>query len=113
MKPPSFEYAAPTTLAEAVSLLVQHEGDAKVLAGGQSLMPLLNMRLTRPAILVDVARVNGLDYIRDEGGALAIGAMTRQRSVEHSDVVKRGYPLLHTAMLHIAHPQNRNQGTVG
>ena len=113
MKPPSFEYAAPTTLEEAVSLLKHHEGDAKVLAGGQSLMPLLNMRLTRPAILVDVARVNGLDYIREEGGALAIGAMTRQRSVEHSDVVKRSYPLLHTAMLHIAHPQNRNQGTVG
>src|ERR1043166_2857242 len=111
MKPPSFEYAAPKTVDEAVALLSQHEGDAKILAGGQSLMPLLNMRLARPALLVDVARIDGLDYIREADGGLAIGAMTRQRSVEFSELVKSRYPLIHTATLHIAHPQNRNQGT--
>ena len=113
MKPPSFDYAAPRSVGETVSLLKQHEGDAKILAGGQSLMPLLNMRLARPGLLIDVARVDGLDYIREEDGGLAIGAMTRQRSVEHSELVQRRFPLLHTAILHIAHPQNRNQGTVG
>ncbi|MFQ5668604.1 MAG: FAD binding domain-containing protein [Candidatus Binatia bacterium] len=113
MKPPSFDYAAPNTVGEAVAMLQQHAGDAKILAGGQSLMPLLNMRLARPALLVDVARIDGLDYIRDAEGSLAIGAMTRQRSVEHSDLVKRRFPLVHTATLHVAHPQNRNQGTVG
>ena len=113
MKPPSFEYAAPKTVDEAVSLLKQNEGEAKILAGGQSLMPLLNMRLARPGILVDVARVDGLDYIREVDGAVAIGAMTRQRAVEHSEAVRLRFPLVHTAILHIAHPQNRNQGTVG
>lgn len=113
MKPPSFEYAAPKTVDEAVGLLEQHEGDAKILAGGQSLMPLLNMRLARPGLLVDVARVDGLDFIREVDGGLAVGAMTRQRSVEHSELVQRRFPLLHTAIRNIAHPQNRNQGTVG
>ena len=113
MKPPSFDYAAPKTVDEAVSLLRQHEGDAKILAGGQSLMPLLNMRLARPGILVDIARVDGLDNIREVDGGLAIGAMTRQRAVEHSELVRSRFPLLHTAILNIAHPQNRNQGTVG
>ena len=113
MKPPSFDYAAPTTVPDAVALLAQNEGESKILAGGQSLMPLLNMRLARPALLVDIARVDGLDYIRETDGCLAIGAMTRQRSVEHSDLVRSRYPLLHTAIRNIAHPQNRNQGTVG
>src|SRR5579862_1798385 len=113
MKPPVFDYAAPKTVDEAVGLLAQHEGEAKILAGGQSLMPLLNMRLARPALLVDIARVDGLDQIREVGGGLAIGAMTRQRTVEHSAVVRTHFPLLHTAILNIAHPQNRNQGTVG
>ena len=113
MKPPPFEYADPRTVAEVVSLLGRYEGDAKVLSGGQSLIPLLNMRLARPVILVDVARIPGLDYVREENGGLAIGAMTRQRSVERSPVVKRRHPLLHAATLLISHPQNRNQGTVG
>lgn len=113
MKPPPFDYVAATTVDEAVSLLAEHELDAKVLAGGQSLMPLLNMRLARPGVLVDIARVPDLDYIRESDGGLAIGAMTRQRSVEFSDLVKRRNPLLHAATLHVAHPQNRNQGTVG
>jgi CO/xanthine dehydrogenase FAD-binding subunit len=113
MKPPAFDYAAPTTLAEAIALLVQHEGDAKVLSGGQSLVPLLNMRLARPAVLVDLARIPDLDYVRSEGAGFAIGAMTRQRTVELSPLVQAQHPMLHAGMLLIAHPQNRNQGTVG
>lgn len=113
MKPPSFDYAAPETVDDAVSLLGRHEGDAKILAGGQSLMALLNMRLARPALLVDIARIKGLDDIREVDGCVAIGAMTRQRAVEHSELVRTRFPLLHTAVLNIAHPQNRNQGTVG
>ena len=113
MKPPVFDYAAPTTLAEAIALLAQHEGDAKVLSGGQSLVPLLNMRLARPAVLVDLARIPDLDYVRSEGDGFAIGAMTRQRTVELSPLVQAQHPMLHAGMLLIAHPQNRNQGTVG
>src|SRR5512140_914705 len=113
MKPPSFDYAAPKTVDEAVSLLQQHDGDAKILAGGQSLMPLLNMRLARPGLLIDIARIDGLAEIREADGCLAIGAMTRQRAVEHSELVRTRFPLLHTAILNIAHPQNRNEGTVG
>jgi len=113
MKPPAFDYAAPTTLVEAIALLVQHEGDAKVLSGGQSLVPLLNMRLARPAVLVDLARVPDLDYVRSEGDGFAIGAMTRQRTVELSPLVQAQHPMLHAGVMLIAHPQNRNQGTVG
>jgi carbon-monoxide dehydrogenase medium subunit len=92
---------------------VQHEGEAKVLSGGQSLVPLLNMRLARPAMLVDLARVPDLDYVRGEGDGLVIGAMTRQRTVELSPLVQAQHPMLHAGLLLIAHPQNRNQGTVG
>ena len=113
MKPPAFDYAAPTTLAEAIALLAQHEGDAKVLSGGQSLVPLLNMRLARPALLVDLAKLPDLDYVRADSDGLAIGAMTRQRTVELSPLVQAQHPMLHAGMLLIAHPQNRNQGTVG
>jgi carbon-monoxide dehydrogenase medium subunit len=113
MKPPPFDYVAPRTLAEATHLLAQHEGEAKVLSGGQSLVPLLNMRLARPAVLIDIARVPDLDYVRDDAGAVAIGAMTRQRTVELAPLVQSRHPLLHAATLLIAHPQNRNQGTVG
>ena len=113
MKPPSFEYEAPTSVEAAIALLRDNEYDAKLLAGGQSLMPLLNMRMTRPALLIDLARVPGLDYVEEKGDALRIGAMTRQRTVELSDVVRKRHPLLHAALLNIAHPQNRNQGTIG
>ncbi|MEX0799956.1 MAG: xanthine dehydrogenase family protein subunit M [Dehalococcoidia bacterium] len=113
MKPPQFEYFDPTTIDEAVSLLREREGEAKVLAGGQSLVPLLNMRLARPEALVDLRRIEGLDYIREENGALAIGAMTTQRTVERSDVVRERLPLLQAATRLIAHPQIRNRGTVG
>jgi len=113
VKPPPFDYADPRTVDEAVALLHSHEGDAKLLAGGQSLVPLLNMRLARPALVVDLNRVEGLDYIREDDGWLAIGAMTRQRDVELSDVVRRRQALLWQATRLIAHPQIRNRGTVG
>jgi carbon-monoxide dehydrogenase medium subunit len=121
MKPPRFEYAAPTTVAEAVSLLKQHESEAKLLAGGQSLMPLLNMRLARPGVLIDLGKVAGLSYIRETDAPstglravmLAIGAMTTKRTVEDSAVVKSRQPLLHAATLLIGHAQIRNRGTVG
>jgi carbon-monoxide dehydrogenase medium subunit len=113
MKPPSFEYAAPSTVAEAVSLLQQHGGEAKILAGGQSLMPLLNMRFARPTALIDLRQVADLDGIREANGGLAIGAMTTKRAVERSALVKSRQPLFHGATLWIAHPQIRNRGTVG
>ncbi len=113
MKPAPFEYLAPETLEEAVSILGENEGDAKLLSGGQSLMPLLNMRLARPEILVDLARVPDLDYVRDDGGALVVGAMARQRAVELSPLVREKHPLVLAATMNVAHPQNRNQGTFG
>jgi carbon-monoxide dehydrogenase medium subunit len=113
MKPAPFEYHAPETVAEAAALLARYEGEAKVLAGGQSLVPLLNMRLARPQALVDLNRVPDLAGIREEGGRIVIGAMTRQRDVERSDLVRRAQPLLHEAVTLIAHPQIRNRGTIG
>ena len=113
MKPASFDYFDPRTIEEAVSLLQQHEGEAKILAGGQSLMPLLNMRLARPGVLIDLNRVDGLDYIRESNGWLAIGALTRQRAIERSQLVQTRQPLLHAATRFIAHPQIRNRGTIG
>lgn len=113
MKPPPFKYHDPQSVEEAVTLLAEYGGEAKIIAGGQSLMPLLNMRLARPQALVDMRRVTGLDYIRRENGGLAIGALTRQRDVERSADVAELLPLLHTATRFVAHPQIRNRGTVG
>jgi len=112
MKPAPFDYFAPATLDEALALLAEHGGDAKPLAGGQSLLPAMNFRLARPAVLVDLNRISELAYVRAESG-VAIGAMTRQRVVERSDVVARAAPLLAEALPSIAHPQIRNRGTVG
>ena len=113
MKPAPFEYVAPTTVEEAVSSLSGCDGEAKLLAGGQSLMPLLNMRLARPDLVVDLGRVAALDYIRESDGQFAIGAMTSKRSVERSGLVASRQPLLHAATVLVAHPQIRNRGTVG
>jgi len=113
MKPARFEYFAPDGVLEAVSVLAQHAGEAKVIAGGQSLVPLLNMRLARPAALVDLNRIPELDYIREGAAGLSIGAMTRQRTVERSEPVRHRLPVLHEAVRNIAHPQIRNRGTVG
>jgi carbon-monoxide dehydrogenase medium subunit len=112
MKPPPFQYHDPTTLADAVSLLGKLE-NAKLLAGGQSLMPMLNMRFVLPDHIIDLNRVDGLATIKETGGALEIGAMTRQRDIEFSDLVKAKCPLLHQAVMHIGHRQTRNRGTIG
>ena len=114
MKPASFEYFAPTSIEEALGLLEQYGEDARVLAGGQSLMPLLNFRLARPSVIVDVNRIRELDHVDaapDEG--LVVGAMTRERVVEHSVLVRERNPLLSAAIPLIGHAQIRNRGTVG
>ena len=113
MKPPRFDYLAPGTLDEALAILAERGEDAKVLAGGQSLVPLLNFRLVRPACLVDLNEVPGLDAIRPHDGGLAIGAMARQRAVETSALVRERCGLLAEAMPQIGHVQIRNRGTIG
>ena len=113
MKPAPFDYFSPATVEEALALLDEHGGDAKPLAGGQSLIPAMNFRLARPAVLVDLNRIADLAYVRAAPGGVAIGAMTRQRAVERSDDVARAAPLLAEAMPSIAHPQIRNRGTLG
>lgn len=113
MKPAPLDYAAPETLAEAIALLADESREAMVIAGGQSLMPMLNMRLARPELLVDLRRVDGLEYIREDQGAVRIGAMTTKREVEHSQLVRDRLPLLHAGTVHVGHPQIRNRGTVG
>ena len=113
MKPPPFAYERPTELGEAVALLAAHGADARPLAGGQSLVPLLNFRLARPAVLVDLNRIAALDHVTVEDGALRIGAMARQAAVEIDPAVARGWPVLPAVIDHIAHPQIRNRGTIG
>ena len=112
MKPPPFTYHDPATVAQAVELLASLD-NAKLLAGGQSLMPMLNMRYAQPDHVIDLNRVEGLSYIRADGDGLEIGAMTRQRDIEFSDDVKRFCPLLAEAMPHVGHRQTRNRGTFG
>jgi carbon-monoxide dehydrogenase medium subunit len=113
VKPPAFEYRAPEALDEALSLLAEFGDDAKPLAGGQSLIPLLNFRLARPAVLIDLNRVRSLAGIEATADGLRIGAMTRQRMLERSADVARSAPLIAETMPHVAHPQIRNRGTLG
>ena len=113
MKPAAFDYFAPGTVDEALGLLADYGGDAKPLAGGQSLVPTMNFRLAQPAVLVDLNGIDELFFIREDERELRCGAMTRQRSVERSALVQRFSPLLHEAMPHIAHSQIRNRGTIG
>jgi len=113
MKPAPFTYAAPSTVAEAIALLGEYGDTAKLLAGGQSLMPMMNLRLARPQCIVDLNRVAGLDYIEERDGALAVGALTRQRSLERAPLVRQHYPLLYEAVQLIGHVAIRNRGTVG
>jgi aerobic carbon-monoxide dehydrogenase medium subunit len=114
MKPAPFEYFAPEKIGDAVELLSQYGEDGKILAGGQSLMPLMNLRLARPQVVIDINRLTALDYIsQGADGKLAIGALTRQRSLEHSTVVKDLNPLVAATMPLIGHFQIRNRGTVG
>lgn len=113
MKPAAFDYYAPTSVAEATELLGRYAGDVSVLAGGQSLIPLLNMRMARPGSIVDLARVRELDYVRESDGRLSIGAMTRQRTVHESELAARACPLLAEALGHVGHVPIRSRGTVG
>lgn len=111
MKPPELDYAAPRSVEEAVALLGR-DPDAKLIAGGQSLVPLLAMRLAAPSLLVDLGRIPGLDAIGERDGGVAIGAMARQAAVERHPLVGERCPLLVEALRHVAHPQIRSRGTV-
>lgn len=111
MKASNFLYRRPDTLDEALALLAESAGEAQVLAGGQSLMPTLNMRLSSPGMLVDINRIAGLDCIAERGDAIHIGALVRHREVVESDLIARRAPLIASAMTHVAHMAVRNRGT--
>ena len=113
MKPAAFEYFRPQTVDEALALLAEHAGDAKPLAGGQSLIPAMNFRLATPAVLVDLNALSELAYIKDGPSGLRVGGMTRQRAVERSAAVAKQAPLVTETMPFIAHPAIRNRGTIG
>jgi CO/xanthine dehydrogenase FAD-binding subunit len=113
MKPAAFEYVVANSVEQAVAALAQAGGDAKILAGGQSLVPMLNFRLLRPAILIDINRIPGLSFIEDAGDAVKIGALTRHHQIETSPVIAKHFPVLSCAMTHVAHLAIRNRGTIG
>jgi aerobic carbon-monoxide dehydrogenase medium subunit len=113
VKPPPFAWVRADSVDAALDHLGRHGDDARVIAGGQSLVPLLNFRLARPNVLVDLSHVTELSFIRSDDGRLAIGAMTRQRELERSDLVARSCPLLPRCLRHVGHLQIRNRGTVG
>ena len=114
MKPAPFEYKVPNSLDEALTILRDHADEAKLLAGGQSLVPTMNFRVVQPSMLIDLNRIHELQYIhRESESALRIGAMTRERSLEMEPLVEEVVPLLAEAMPHVAHPQIRNRGTLG
>jgi len=114
MKPAPFKYYAPSTVDEALARLAQHGWDAKVLAGGQSLVPMMNFRLAQPAVMVDLNEISDLFYIQpSRNGGLSIGAMTRQRTVELDPTVAKRCPMLAEALTKVAHPQIRSRGTLG
>lgn len=113
MKPPVFDYIAPTSIEAAVAALAEAGGEAKVLAGGQSLMPMLNFRLLRPSILVDINRIPGLGFITETADSVRIGALTRHFALETSPIIAQHFPVLSAAMAHVAHLAIRNRGTIG
>jgi CO/xanthine dehydrogenase FAD-binding subunit len=112
MKPPRFDYYDPRSLNEALVLIDRHRDDAKILAGGQSLMPLLNMRLARPNIVVDINQIKELNYIRTSDGGIVVGATTRQRALQTEKLIGERVPILKEAAYYIAHPQIRSRGTI-
>ena len=112
MIPPAFEYLRPTTIPEAIALLQQYGEDAKILSGGQSLIPMMKLRIARPAYLVDINRILGLSYVREEGGLLKIGGLTREADLEASPLIRSKYPILVDTTRVIADPQVRNLATV-
>lgn len=113
MKPAKFEYVLPSTVDAAVEALVASNGEGKVLAGGQSLLPLLNFRMARPGVLVDINGIKGLSYIEERGDHIAIGALTRHRELEQSPLIAAKLPVMAAAMRHVAHLAIRNRGTIG
>jgi len=113
MIPASFDYHSPKSLSEAIGMLSKYGGDAKVLSGGQSLLPLLKLRLGSAGHLVDIGRIPGLEYIKEEGGQLKIGGRTRESALEASDAVRKRYPILADTAAVIADPLVRNLATVG
>jgi aerobic carbon-monoxide dehydrogenase medium subunit len=112
VKPPAFKYHDPTTTADVIDLLATKE-NVKLLAGGQSLMAMLNMRFVQPDHIVDLNKVAELAYLRGDGGQIRIGAMTRQRDLEFSALIQEKVPLMHEALLNVGHRQTRNRGTLG
>jgi carbon-monoxide dehydrogenase medium subunit len=112
MIPPAFEYLRPNTIPEAIALLQRHGEDAKILSGGQSLIPMMKLRIARPGYLVDINRISGLSYIKEEGGFLKIGGLTREAELESSPVIRAKYPILLDTAHAIADPQVRNLATV-
>jgi aerobic carbon-monoxide dehydrogenase medium subunit len=113
MIPQSFEYCRPGTLSEAVALLEQHGDAAKILSGGQSLIPMMKVRLARPEYLIDINQIDGLQYIREEDGYLKIGALTREADLESSELIRTKYPIVLDTASMIADPQVRNLATIG
>lgn len=113
MKPAAFKYIRVDSVEGAISALAEYGGDGKILAGGQSLVPMMNFRIAQPAVLLDINPVKEMDYIRVENGWLHIGARTRQRALEKNPEVKKKCPILAEAVKWIGHPQIRNRGTVG
>src|SRR5919109_4145456 len=113
MIPAAFEYRRASSAAEAVDLLAEHGDDAKLLAGGHSLLPLMRLRLAMPAMLVDIGRVGDLSYVRDDGGQVRIGALTRHHDLETSEVLRSQVPLLAEVAGQIGDPQVRHRGTIG
>ena len=112
MIPPAFEYLRPKTIPEAITLLQQHGEDAKILSGGQSLIPMMKLRIARPSYLIDINRISGLSYIKEEGGFLKIGGLTREAELEASPLIRSKYPILIDTAHVIADPQVRNLATV-
>lgn len=113
MKPAPFDYVVPHSLEEALAIMAEHGYDAKLLAGGQSLVPMMNFRLAQPALLVDLNRVTELDTIDRDGSDLLLGSMVRQHRLAHDALLAAQAPLIHQAMPYVAHPQIRNRGTLG
>jgi CO/xanthine dehydrogenase FAD-binding subunit len=113
VKPAAFDYLRPESVDEAVAQLAKFGGDGKVLAGGQSLVPLLNFRIVRPSVLIDINRLTALDFVEEHGGGLRIGALTRHHTLETSPLVRERFPILGAAMKHVAHLVIRNRGTIG
>lgn len=113
MKPARFDYVKPSTLSEAVEALAAADGEGKVLAGGQSLLPLLNFRMVRPSILVDINGLGELSFIETRGNSVVIGALTRHREIEQSPLIASKLPVMSAAMRHVAHLAIRNRGTIG